>query len=45
MYTRLNKKSIDATEPAITKGLPVQIKADVNNTDCALGDSLDNKVS
>ncbi|PLW25050.1 hypothetical protein PCASD_22540, partial [Puccinia coronata f. sp. avenae] len=29
MYTRLNKKIIDAAEPAIAKGLPVQIKAQV----------------
>ncbi|EHS64131.1 glutamate synthase (NADPH/NADH) small chain [Puccinia graminis f. sp. tritici CRL 75-36-700-3] len=45
MYTRLDNKFIDEAEPALAKGLPVRIKADVKNTDRALGTSLANRVS
>ncbi|EFP88939.2 glutamate synthase [NADPH] [Puccinia graminis f. sp. tritici CRL 75-36-700-3] len=45
MYTRLDNKFIDEAEPALAKGLPVRIEADVKNTDRALGTSLANRVS
>lgn len=45
MYTRLDNKFIDEAEPALTKGLPVRIEAEIKNTDRALGTSLANRVS
>jgi len=45
MYIRLDNKFIDEAEPAIQKGLPVEIDCDVLNTDRALGTTLSYRVS
>ena len=45
MYVRLDNKFIDEAEPALQKGLPVEIDCDVVNTDRALGTTLSYKVS
>ncbi|KAF8436347.1 alpha subunit of glutamate synthase [Boletus edulis BED1] len=45
LYIRLDNKFIDESEPALTKGLPVHIDCEVNNTDRALGTSLSHCVS
>ena len=45
MYVRLDNKFIDEAEPALTKGLPVEIDCDVLNTDRALGTTLSYRVS
>lgn len=45
LHVRLDNKFIDESEPALTKGLPVRIECDVNNTDRALGTTLSYRVS
>lgn len=45
LYVRLDNKFIDEAEPAISKGLPVEIDCDVVNTDRALGTTLSYHVS
>ncbi|TXT15691.1 hypothetical protein VHUM_00194 [Vanrija humicola] len=45
LYVRLDNKFIDEAEPALTKGLPVEIDCDVVNTDRALGTTLSYRVS
>lgn len=45
LYIRLDNKFIDEAEPALSKGLPVQIECDVINTDRALGTTLSYRVS
>jgi glutamate synthase (NADH) len=45
LYIRLDNKFIDEAEPALSKGLPVQIDCDVINTDRALGTTLSYRVS
>ncbi|RSH82619.1 glutamate synthase [NADH] [Apiotrichum porosum] len=45
LYVRLDNKFIDEAEPALTKGLPVEIDCDVVNTDRALGTTLSYHVS
>jgi len=45
LYTRLDNKFTDESEPALTKGLPVRIECDVVNTDRALGTTLSYRVS
>jgi GXGXG motif len=45
LHVRLDNKFIDESEPALTKGLPVVIECDVNNTDRALGTTLSYRVS
>lgn len=45
LYVRLDNKFIDEAEPALSRGLPVQIDCDVVNTDRALGTSLSYQVS
>lgn len=45
MYVRLDNKFIDEAEPALTKGIPVEIECDVVNTDRALGTTLSYRVS
>ena len=45
LYIRLDNKFIDESEPALGKGLPVQIECDVINTDRALGTTLSYRVS
>jgi glutamate synthase (NADH) len=45
LHVRLDNKFIDESEPALTKGLPVHIECDVNNTDRALGSTLSYRVS
>ncbi|EIW71096.1 hypothetical protein TREMEDRAFT_42578 [Tremella mesenterica DSM 1558] len=44
-YLRLDNKFIDEAEPALQKGLPVEIDCEVLNTDRALGTTLSYKVS
>ncbi|EGG05651.1 uncharacterized protein MELLADRAFT_48761 [Melampsora larici-populina 98AG31] len=45
LYVRLDNKFIDEAEPALLKGLPVRIEAEVTNTDRALGTTLAHRVS
>nr|XP_031860713.1 uncharacterized protein CI109_003756 [Kwoniella shandongensis]KAA5527785.1 hypothetical protein CI109_003756 [Kwoniella shandongensis] len=45
LYVRLDNKFIDEAEPALQKGLPVEIDCDVVNTDRALGTTLSYHVS
>lgn len=45
LYVRLDNKFIDEAEPALNKGLPVEIDCDVVNTDRALGTTLSYHVS
>ncbi|KAK4688846.1 glutamate synthase (NADH), partial [Tremellales sp. Uapishka_1] len=45
LYVRLDNKFIDEAEPALQKGLPVEIDCDVVNTDRALGTTLSYRVS
>lgn len=45
LYVRLDNKLIDEAEPALLKGLPVRIEAEVTNTDRALGTTLAHRVS
>lgn len=45
LYVRLDNKFIDEAEPALNKGLPVNIDCDVVNTDRALGTTLSYHVS
>lgn len=45
LYVRLDNKFIDEAEPALSKGLPVEIDCDVVNTDRALGATLSYHVS
>ena len=45
LYVRLDNKFIDEAEPALSRGLPVQIDCNVVNTDRALGTTLSYHVS
>jgi len=45
LYVRLDNKFIDEAEPALQKGLPVEIDCEVVNTDRALGTTLSYHVS
>ncbi|WFD25732.1 alanine dehydrogenase [Malassezia nana] len=45
LYVRLDNKFIDEAEPALSRGLPVQIDCEVVNTDRALGTTLSYHVS
>ena len=45
LYVRLDNKFIDESEPALSRGLPVQIDCNVVNTDRALGTTLSYHVS
>lgn len=45
LYVRLDNKFIDEAEPALTKGMPVEIDCNVVNTDRALGSTLSYHVS
>ena len=45
LYVRLDNKFIDEAEPALSRGLPVQIDCHVVNTDRALGTTLSYHVS
>ena len=45
LYVRMDNKFIDEAEPALNKGLPVNIDCEVVNTDRALGTTLSYHVS
>jgi glutamate synthase (NADPH/NADH) len=45
LYVRLDNKFIDEAEPALDRGLPVEIDCDVVNTDRSLGTTLSYRVS
>lgn len=45
LYVRMDNKFIDEAEPALSRGLPVQIECEVVNTDRALGTTLSYHVS